>query len=147
MLILAFQYSKCCRYAASSIYGFGFGIASMVGQNRVGLSVENIGPNFKIGGTSSPLPAKAALSGWFPIRSRFINLTTDIVYSLESGILLAGGMEYSPLEGFAVRAGSNTEEPLSLGLGISGGSFGLDYSYVPSELFGDRHLFSVTFSR
>ena len=56
-------------------------------------------------------------------------------------------MEYSPLEGFAVRAGSNTEEPLSLGLGISGGSFGLDYSYVPSELFGDRHLFSVTFSR
>jgi hypothetical protein len=128
-------------------YGFGLGLARYFGQNRVGLTIDNIGPEFELGGASSPLPSKIALSGWIPVRSRFINLTADIVYGLESGFSPAGGLEYSPLEGFSVRAGSNIEVPISMGLGISGGSFDLDYSFVPSDEFGDRHWFSITFSR
>jgi len=128
-------------------YGFGFGLYHDLGQNRLGLSVENLGPNFKIGRSSSPLPTKVAVSGWFPIHSRFFNLSTDIIYSLETGFGVAGGLEYSPAEGFFVRAGGNNDVPISMGLGFSGGNFKLDYSYTPSGTFGDRHLFSVTISR
>jgi hypothetical protein len=128
-------------------YGFGFGLYHDLGQSRLGLSVENLGPEFKIGRSSSPLPTKIAVSGWFPFHSKYINLSTDLIYSLETGFGLAGGLEYSPAEGFNVRLGGNNDVPLSLGLGFTGGNFELDYSYTPSGTFGDRHLFSVSISR
>lgn len=128
-------------------YGFGFGLYHNLGQNRLGISVENLGPKFKIARTSSPLPTKFAVSGLFPIRGRYLNLTSDLIYSLETGPGLAGGLEYSPAEGFYVRVGGNNDIPVSMGLGISGADFELDYSYTPSGIFGDRHLFSITVSR
>jgi hypothetical protein len=128
-------------------YGFGFGLYHDLGQNRIGLSAENLGPDFKIGQSSSPLPAKIAVSGLFPIRGRFIDLSTDFIYSLETGFGIAGGLEYSPVEGFYVRAGSNIDIPVSMGVGFSGSNFELDYSYTPSDIFGSRHFFSVTVSR
>ncbi|UCE67408.1 MAG: hypothetical protein JSU85_05170 [Candidatus Zixiibacteriota bacterium] len=128
-------------------YGFGVGISCDLGQNRIGLSAENIGPKFKISQSSVPLPSRIALSGWFPVRDNFLNLSADFIYSREMGFRFVGGIEYTPLEGFFFRAGSNNDIPLSTGLGISSGSFDFDYSYVPSGLFGARHLFSVTISR
>jgi len=128
-------------------YGFGFGLSYEIGTNRIGLSADNIGPKFKIGGSSSSLPSKIALSGWFPIKGSYINLSTDFIYSLETGVRLAAGIEYSPFEGFFLRAGSNNDTPIAAGLGISPGSFDFDYSFVPSDLLGDRHLFSITVSR
>ncbi|UCC79492.1 MAG: hypothetical protein JSW64_14690 [Candidatus Zixiibacteriota bacterium] len=128
-------------------YGFGLGLSYELGLNRLGLSVENIGPNFKIGQSSAPLPYRIALSGWFPIRSNFINLSADLIYSREMEFLFAGGIEYSPLDGFFFRAGGNNDIPFSMGAGISGGNFDFDYSYVPSGLFGARHSFSVTIAR
>jgi len=128
-------------------YGFGLGLSYDFEPNRVGLSVENIGPRFKIGQSSTPLPSRIALSGWFPVRNNFINLSADLIYSMETGFRFVGGIEYSPLDGFFFRAGSNNDIPLSMGLGISSGSFDFDYSYVPSGLFGDRHLFSISISR
>ena len=128
-------------------YGFGFGLSGYLGSNRIGLTVDNVGPEFEIGTSSTPLPSKFALSGWFPIHSRFINLSTDLIYSMETGIRLVGGFEYSPGDGLFFRAGGNNDVPLSLGFGLSSGSFILDYSYVPSDLFGDRHLFSFSIER
>lgn len=128
-------------------YGFGLGLSYDFGSNRAGLSVDNIGPRFKIGQSSTPLPSRIALSGWFPVRNNFINLSADLIYSMETGLRFVGGVEYTPLDGFFFRAGSNNDIPLSTGLGISSGSFDFDYSYVPSGLFGSRHLFSVTISR
>ena len=128
-------------------YGFGLGLSRDFGSNRIGISIENIGPRFKIGRSSAPLPYRIALSGWFPVRNNFINLSTDFIYSREIGFRFVGGMEYSPLDGFFFRVGTNNDIPFSTGLGISGDSFDFDYSYVPSGLFGDRHLFSVTISR
>jgi hypothetical protein len=127
-------------------YGFGMGISHDLGDNRLGLSVDNLGPEFKLGESSNPLPSKIALSGWFPIQSRFINLSADMIYSLETGFRLAGGIEYSPLDGLFLRAGGNNDIPFSLGFGLSGGSFDIDYSYIPSDLFGERHLFSFSFT-
>jgi len=127
-------------------YGFGFGMFHNIGENRLGLTAENIGPEFKIGNSSSPLPSRITLSGWFPMMDRYINLTADVIYSRESGFGLAGGLEYSPAEGFFVRAGSNYDIPVSLGLGFSGGNFDLDYSYTPSGTFGARHIFSISIS-
>lgn len=128
-------------------YGFGFGMYRDLGQNRLGFSLENLGPRIKIGRSSFSLPTKAAISGWFPIYSRFINLSADIIYSLETGMGLAGGVEYSPAEGFFLRAGGNDDVPISMGLGLIAGNFELDYSYTPSSNFGDRHLFSIAISR
>ncbi len=128
-------------------YGFGLGLSYELGLNRLGLSVENIGPDFKIGQSSAPLPYRIALSGWFPISNNFINLSADFIYSRETEFRFAGGIEYSPLDGFFFRAGGNNDIPLSLGVGLSGGGLEFDYSYVPSGLFGGRHSFSITISR
>ena len=128
-------------------YGFGFGLSHENGIGRISLSADNIGPDFKIGGASMPLPSRIALSGWLPMQSRFISLSGDIIYSRESGFGVAAGLDYSPVTGFSFRAGSNIETPVSLGLGYAYDNIGLDYSYIPSGLFGDRHNFSVTMSR
>ena len=128
-------------------YGLGFGLSGYLGPNRIGLTVDNLGPEFEIGGTSSPLPSKISLSGWFPIHSRYINLSTDIIYSMETGLRLVGGFEYSPLDGFFLRAGGNNDTPLSVGFGLSRETFDLDYSYVPSDLFGESFVGRLEFFR
>lgn len=125
-------------------YGFGMGISGDLGVNRIGLSLDNIGPAFKMGESSDPLPTKIALSGWFPFQNRFINLSADMIYSLETGFRVAGGFEYSPFEGLFFRAGGNNDTPFSLGFGISNGALDIDYCYIPSDLFGERHLFSFS---
>ncbi len=128
-------------------YGLGFGVTYESGLSRISISADNIGPDFKIGSSSVPLPSQIALSGWFPIQNSFLNLSGDLIYNRESGFRAVAGIEYSPVTGFFVRAGSNNETPVSLGLGYSLNNYGFDYSYTPSSLFGDRHNFSVTMSR
>ncbi len=128
-------------------YGLGFGLSYETGFGRLALSAENIGPDFRIGESSSPLPQRYSISGWIPIRNRFLNLNTDFYFSRESGFGIAGGLEYSPTPGFYLRAGGNLEVPIALGLGINANRIGFDYSYMPSELFGDRHLFSLSYPR
>jgi hypothetical protein len=128
-------------------FGFGFGVSHNFSAARLALTADNIGPDFKIGNSSSPLPTRYSASAWIPLRSYFIDINLDLSYKRNIGIVPAAGLEYSPISGFFIRAGSNNDTPLSVGLGFATDKTGIDYSYLPSGLFGDRHIFSFSVYR
>jgi hypothetical protein len=128
-------------------YGFGFGVTYNYFPARISLSADNIGPNFKIGNSQAPLPARVSLSGWIPLQSQFTNLNIDLTYSRAYGYRISGGAEYSPVKNFFLRAGSGTATPISAGLGLGFLNFQFDYAFVPSTHFGDRHIFSLSTTR
>ncbi len=123
--------------------GAGISIETMVG--RLALSADNIGPDFKIGGSSSPLPTRLAISAWAPLYNDLINLNLDIISRRSLGLSVAAGLEYRAFNGFSLRAGSTRFDPVSLGFRIFTAQLSLDYSYIPLSEFGDRHIFSVSF--
>lgn len=127
--------------------GFGFGISHNFTVARLALTADNIGPDFKIANSSSPLPARYSVSAWIPLRDYFVDINLDLSYKLNIGIVPSAGLEYSPVSGFFLRAGSNKDTPLSVGLGFATDKMGIDYSYLPSGLFGDRHIFSFSVYR
>ncbi|MEE9554003.1 MAG: hypothetical protein V3W18_06860 [candidate division Zixibacteria bacterium] len=127
--------------------GIGFGISREFRQGRLSVTADNFGPDFKIGAGSAPLPQRYSVSAWLPLTRHYMNIIIDLTYKLNIGFRPSGGLEYSPLSGFAIRAGTNSETPLALGLGMNRGGIGLDYSYFPSGVFGERHIFSFTVSK
>jgi len=127
--------------------GLGLGVSRDFSYGRLALTADNIGPDFKIGNTSAPLPQRYSISAWAPLRGNYLNLVADLSYKRSLGIKGSAGLEYSPVSGFFVRAGTNNDNPLSVGMGIVKKSIGFDYSYLPSSLFGDRHIFSFFISR
>lgn len=124
--------------------GFGFGITGEIGSGTLAITGDNIGPNFKIEQSSYPLPQRYSISGWFPLSNNYVNLNVDLTYNRAFGFRGSAGIEYSPVSGFFVRAGSNIDIPLSVGLGINRKNLAFDYSYIPSDLFGNRQIFSVS---
>jgi len=127
--------------------GFGAGISRKFSFGKLSISADNIGPDFKMGTSGSPLPQRYSISGWIPVKSSYLDIVFDFSYRIESGIGASAGIEYSPVTGFFVRAGTNDNIPVSLGLGLRKGNMGFDYSYFPSSIFGDRHIFSFQISK
>lgn len=128
-------------------FGIGMGVSSDLFSGRVALTADNIGPDFKIGSSSSPLPSRFTMSYWQPLKVYYVDVTLDLSYRRTLGWAGAAGLEYSPVSGFFIRAGTSRRTPVSLGLGLSKGDFAFDYSFLPSDLFGDRHIFSFVVSR
>ena len=140
-------YSQQLDDQSGKSFGFGFGISHDFAVARLALTADNIGPDFKIGNSSSPLPARYSISAWIPLQSYFVDINLDLSYKRNIGLVPSAGLEYSPISGFFVRAGTNNDTPLSVGLGFAADKIGIDYSYLPSGLFGDRHIFSFSIFR
>lgn len=127
--------------------GFGGGVAAETGPGRLALTADNIGPRFGSGGTSAPLPTRTSLSGWLPLHSGMFETTIDIVFKWSDGFGGALGVQYMPLDGFALRAGSNTADPLTFGFRLGAGRFSVDYSYMPISEFGDKHIIGILLAK
>jgi len=127
--------------------GMGMGISRDFSLGRLALTADNIGPDFKIGGSSSPLPLRYSISAWLPLKANYLDIVIDLSYQRSLGIRASAGLEYSPISGFFIRAGTNSEIPITVGLGLTRGMIGFDYSYFPSGIFGDRHIFSFLLSK
>jgi hypothetical protein len=127
--------------------GAGLGISYEIRGTRISFAADNIGPDFEISGSKAPLPSIYSLSAWIPLPTYFINLNLDLSYRPSVGFRPSAGIEYTPISSFVIRAGTNEQVPVSLGLGLAIEKIEIDYSYLPSSLFGDRHLFSFTFSK
>lgn len=127
--------------------GLGMGISRDFSFGRLAVTADNIGPDFKIGGSSSPLPQRYSVSAWVPLTKYWANVVFDLSYKPYIGFKASGGIEYSPLNGFAIRAGTNSQTPIAIGMGMNRANIGLDYTYFPSGIFGDRHIFSFTVSK
>jgi hypothetical protein len=128
-------------------FGIGLGLSRQFDIGRLALSADNVGPDFKIAGDSSPLPRRYSLSAWIPLKKYYMNVIFDVSYKRSLGVKASGGIEYSPVSGFFVRAGTNVKNPVSLGLGLALKNIDVDYSYFPSGIFGDRHIFSLSIAR
>ncbi len=124
--------------------GIGFGLSREFAYGRLALTADNFGPDFKIGTGAAPLPQRYSVSAWAPLREYRINVSLDLSYKPYIGFKPSGGIEYSPVSGFALRAGSNRDTPVAFGVGLHLGNIGLDYTYFPSGTFGDRHIISFS---
>ena len=128
-------------------FGAGAGIAVETELGRFALTADNIGPEYKIGSLAAPLPGRISFSGWIPIFDAPVMLSYDLTYRYEMGLGGSAGIEYRPLNGFGVRAGSNNSNPLAFGLFLSQGRMGFDYSYIPPGKFGDKHILSFNLTK
>ena len=127
--------------------GPGVGISIETQTGRFSLTADNLGPPFTVESLSAPLPARFSSSGWVPLFNPAVSLSLDLSYRNSVGITGCAGLEYRPLDGFQLRAGSNNLESVALGLGLSRKNVSLDYSYVPQDDFGDRHIFSLILAK
>jgi hypothetical protein len=118
------------------------GAARDVGPVSVGLAVQNVGGDLRIGGLKTEMPRRATLGaafGGYPLGTYFDLAATAAVSVLRNGdVMPAGGVEltYVPLEGwaFSLRAGAHRtelegEQPVTAGAGISLDRVSLDYAY------------------
>lgn len=145
-LSLSYYYERLDEEVANG-FGLGGGVTLENSLGRFALTADNIGPRFKTGNSSASLPQRYSLSAWLPIRSNTFGLSGDLSYDLDLGILLAAGAEYKPLNFFSLRAGTNSQAPFAAGMRIAYRQLAFDYSYIPSRLFGDRHIFSMSVSK
>ncbi len=127
--------------------GIGFGVSRDFRRGRLSLTADNFGPDFKIGTGSAPLPQRYSVSAWVPLSAYRMSIIFDLTYKLSLGFKPSGGLEFSPIAGFAIRAGTNSQTPIAIGMGMNRGNIGLDYTYAASGIFGDRHIFSFTVSK
>jgi hypothetical protein len=139
------QYNQRLDNLVGNGWGLGAGVSLETGVGRLALSADNIGPDFRIGVGSSPLPARLALSALAPLCNNMLNLNLDFISRRGLGQSMAVGLEYKAFRGLSLRAGSARFDPISLGFRISNARLSLDYSYIPQSEFGDRHIFSVSF--
>jgi hypothetical protein len=125
-------------------FGIDAGVSLLTNLGRFGFSVQNLGPDFKIGSSSNPLPQYYSLGAWLPIYKNMIDLDLGLNMSRDLEFGAAIGLEYRFLSGFDLRAGSTKLDPISLGCRISSGRLAFDYSFIPKSIFGDRHIFSLS---
>ncbi len=159
MKLAASRSGKISLGASASIYGerlddqigtgvgFGGGISAETEMGRFSVSADNVGPDFKIGSSSAPLPRRLSISGWIPLRRIPVDLIFDLSQKYGIGTTAAAGLEYCPFSSLLLRTGAGTAAPWGLGFRLTRGSIAIDYSYIPPADFGDKHLLSFVLSK
>ncbi len=138
------QYNQQLAELSANGWGFGAGASVDSRWGRFGFTADNIGPNFKIGSGSAPLPGRFVFSAWTPFFENKADLNIDFILRRYQQAMVAAGIEYHLFENLALRVGSEKYDHLSLGFRLSKGKIALDYSYIPQSTFGDRHIFSFS---
>lgn len=120
---------------------------------KLGLAVQNLGPDLKFIEEGDPLP-RTIRFGWaydfFPYQRR-LTISNDLVYlQPEKTTSLHLGAEFKPFNFVALRAGYFTpegfeEDPrFNAGLGVNYESINLDYAFETREEFSNQHRFSLS---
>ena len=121
------------------------GAAKELLSGTFGLTVQNLGNNAKIGGTSVPLPTRATLGyalGGYPLGPVDLAVSTAVSVRRGGRVSPAGGFEigYLPIEGvsFAGRVGGrlpekNAESPFTAGASFTFDRLSVDYAFEPYQ--------------
>jgi hypothetical protein len=141
------QYNQHLAEQTGNGWGLGGGISYEHRLGRLAITVDNIGPKFKIGGSSTSLPEKLAFSAGIPLHNNLVSLSLDMMINRNEKTGIAAGLEYHLTNNLALRAGGNRLDPIALGFRLAADKLAFDYSYIPRSIFGDRHIFSVSFLR
>jgi hypothetical protein len=132
------------------------GAARELGPVTVGLAVQNLGGDLRLGGTRLELPRRATLGAAFagyPLGTYVDLAATAAVSVLRNGdVAPAGGVEltYVPLEGWAFsarvgarRAELTAQQPITAGAGVALDRVSLDYAYEHFHRTGGAHRVGV----
>lgn len=125
--------------------GADFGFLYRVNQRlKVGLSVLNAGPDFKLVSEPSPLPLSLRTGASFLWRDFLF--ASDLVFPRGDGAKTGWGVERT-FRNLSLRAGYQTgydEKNFSFGLGVAYRNFRLDYAFVPYQSdLGSAHRFGI----
>ena len=105
-------------------------VVTNVNAPVIGLTGEEIPQSFSLAGTWIPSPGFLLA----------LDLVKDPVFPPE----VKFGIEYQPVEGFALRVGvANQPSSYSAGFGVRFGGFGLDYAFSRHPDLGMTHRFGI----
>ena len=121
---------------------------------RLGLVVQNLGPDIRFIEDGDPLPLTLR-GGWaydfYPLDWR-LTLSSDLIYYQPENLsFIAFGMEYSLFDLLELRGGYRTSQDYDddgqffVGLGFNHSYFNLDYSYGDRENLDAQHSFGISF--
>lgn len=129
------------NFGAAADFGFLFVPQPAV---RLGASLLNLGPDFKLVSQGSSLPLSFRTGAGFSWKD-FLFLS-DIVFPRGTGVKTGWGVERE-LRNVFLRAGYQTgyaEKSFSFGLGVAYRNFRLDYGFVPYQSdLGGAHRFGI----
>jgi len=127
------------------------GAAKEVGPVSAGITVQNLGANPKLLGTSAELPMRATVGvagGGLPVGPLDLAFSGAVSVRRGGRVAPAGGVEfgYVPIEGitFAGRVGArlpekDAEAPLALGASFTFDRLSIDYGFEPYQGKGSGH--------
>ena len=127
------------------------GAAREVGPVTAGVTIQNLGTNPKMLGTTAALPMRATLGvagGGLPVGPLDLAFSGAVSVRRGGRVSPGGGVElgYMPIEGivFAGRAGArlpekNAEAPLTLGASFTFDRLSVDYGFEPYQGKGSGH--------
>lgn len=97
-----------------------FGLQGRQDKLSAGVSVQNVGPSFKIGNDSTPLPTTVRAGVGYEPNSRVL-AAFDFSKARDGGVLPHLGGEVKLTQNFQLRAGWQRQENLGSGAGLSFG--------------------------
>ncbi len=114
----------------------------------LGVTAQNIGAKIKFEESSEELPLNVKAGTGLRLFGDNIKLAFDYTFAANEEDYFSTGGEYRFLNFLFVRLGFRSNQSLDNGLrygmGVSGRSLSLDYSYVPYSDLGDTHRFSCS---
>ncbi|MBU1488094.1 PorV/PorQ family protein [bacterium] len=108
---------------------------------KTGLLVQNLGPGIKFIEEQDPLPQNVKLGIGYE-RGPF-TFAVDLGKPKDNDFKVNLGGEFSIKDILALRAGYNSANSYSAGLGLRWQKVSIDYAYVPYKDIDDSHLISV----
>lgn len=123
----------------------------------LGLAIRNVGLQTKaFYQENDPMPTEIGLGATCKLLNGSLLASADFIYPFQSDIDFALGVEYSPIESLALRAGGNLHDKdaseaadggftdaMSFGLGTKWQQFGVDYAFKPFADLGNIHRISL----
>lgn len=118
------------------IYELGF-----IGGTNIGFAVQNLGPGIKFIEEKGPLPLN--VKGGIAYKIGSLTLASDLNKPKDNDFRVNLGGEFLIKDVLAMRAGYNSANTYSVGVGLIWRSISIEYAYVPYEDIDDSHQISA----
>ena len=121
-------------------FGLLYELKFIKGMN-IGLAVQNLGPGIKFIEKEDPLPLN--IKGGISYNIDSMTLTGDFNKPKDNDLRFNIGGEFLIKNILALRAGYNSANSYTAGVGFTWSKLSVDYAYVPYEDIEDTHRISV----
>ena len=120
---------------------FGLLYVELIKGVNVGLAVQNLGPGIKFIEKEDPLPLN--IKGGISYKIGSLTLTSDLNKPKDNDLHFNIGGEFLIKNILALRAGYNSTNSYTAGVGFTWRKLSVDYAYVPYEEIEDTHRISI----